>query len=380
MSEHMQAGQTGAERRVRMEPIPKGKIQMWVILSLLTLMAAGAGGVLLYIWNGLKPTPPGEPVQIEIPKGTSANRTADLLEKHGIIRNAFLFKYYLQMKDEGDHFQAGLYEMRPGMTNDEIIAMLNEGRTVRPPTFRFTIPEGYTLERIADKLAAEGLVDRAKFLELADSAEARKWSSAAASVPEDERLIHPLEGYLFPETYEMETGSTEADILKRMMAELDRKLDQLPENWQDMLEERNMTLHELLTVASLIEREVAIDEERPIVASVIYNRLAKGMPLQIDATVQYALGEAKDRLLEEDLAFDSPYNTYKIPALPPGPIASPSLASILAALEPEETDYLYYVLMRDGSRTHLFAKTIEEHRRNIRKSEEAAALREAEGG
>jgi UPF0755 protein len=380
MSDHKQAGQTGAERRVRMEPIPKGKIQMWVILSLLLLMAAGAGGVLLYIWNGLKPAPPGEPVRIEIPKGTSANRTAELLERHGIIRNAFLFKYYLQMKNEGDHFQAGLYEMRPGMTNDEIIAMLNEGRTVKPPTFRFTIPEGYTLEHIADKLAAEGLIDKTKFLELADSPEARKWSSAAASIPDDERLIHPLEGYLFPETYEMETGSTEADILKRMMAELDRKLDQLPEDWQEILEERNMTLHELLTVASLIEREVAIAEERPIVASVIYNRLARGMPLQVDATVQYALGETKDRLLDEDLGIDSPYNTYKIPALPPGPIASPSLASILAALEPEDTDYLYYVLMRDGSRTHLFAKTIEEHQRNIRKSEQAAAAREAEGG
>lgn len=345
---------------------------MWVILSLLFLMAAGAGGVLLYVWNGLKPAAPGEPVQIEIPSGTSAFRTADLLEQHGIIRNAFLFKYYLRLKDEGDHFQAGLYEMRPGMTNDEIIAMLNEGRTVKPPTFRFTIPEGYTLERIADKLAAEGLVDKAAFLELADSAEARKWSAAAAAVPEDGQLIHPLEGYLFPETYEMETGSTEADILKRMMAELDRKLDQLPENWQDILDERNMTLHDLLTVASLIEREVAVDEERPIVASVIYNRLNKGMPLQIDATVQYALGETKERLLEEDLEIDSPYNTYKIPALPPGPIASPSLASIQAALEPEETEYLYYVTKKDGSRTHLFAKTFEEHQRNIRKSEETA--------
>jgi len=353
---------------------------MWVVLSLLLFMAAAAGGVLLYIWNGLRPAPPGEPVKIEIPKGISANRTADLLEQHGIIRNAFLFKYYLLYKKEGGQFQAGLYEMRPGMTNDEIIAMLNEGRTVKPPTFRFTIPEGYTLERIADKLAAEGLVDRAKFLELADSAEARKWSSAAASIPDDERLIHPLEGYLFPDTYEMETGSTEADILKRMMAELDRKLDQLPEGWQEMLEERNMTLHDLLTVASLIEREVAVEEERPIVASVIYNRLARGMPLQVDATVQYALGETKDRLLDEDLGIDSPYNTYKIPALPPGPIASPSLASILAALEPEETDYLYYVLMRDGSRTHLFAKTMEEHQRNIRRSEQAAAAREAEGG
>jgi UPF0755 protein len=372
MSDHMQVEPTGTDSRVRM-PIPKWKITMWVILSLLFLMAAGAGSVLLYVWNGLKPTAAGEPVQIEIPKGISANRTADLLEQNGIIRNALLFKYYLQMKDQGDHFQAGLYEMRPGMTNDEIIAMLNEGRTVKPPTFRFTIPEGYTIEKIADKLEAEGLIDKAAFLKLADSAEARVWSSAAASVPNDEQLVHPLEGYLFPETYEMEASSTEADILKRMMAELDRKLDQLPDNWQDILEERNMTLHELLTVASLVEREVAVAEERPIVASVIYNRLKEGMPLQVDATVQYALGGTKERLLEEDLEIDSPYNTYKIPALPPGPIASPSLSAIRAALEPEETEYLYYVTKKDGSRTHLFAKTFKEHQENIRKSEAMAA-------
>jgi len=157
------------------------------------------------------------------------------------------------------------------------------------------------------------------------------------------------------------------------MAELDRKLDQLPEGWQDLLEERDMTLHDLLTVASLIEREVAVAEERPIVASVIYNRLAKGMPLQVDATVLYALGGTKDRVLDEDLEIDHPYNTYKIPALPPGPIASPSLASIQAALEPEDTEYLYYVTKKDGSRTHLFAKTLQEHQRNIRRSEEAAA-------
>lgn len=372
MSEHIQAEPTGTDGRVRM-PIPKWRITMWVILALLLLMAAGIGGAALYVWNGLKPTAAGEPVRIEIPSGTSAFRTAELLEDHGIIRSAFLFKYYLRYKDQGDHFQAGVYEMTPGMTNDEIIAMLNEGRTVKPKTFRFTIPEGYTIEKIADKLAAEGLIDKSAFLALADSAEARGWSSAAASVPDDEKLLHPLEGYLFPETYEMEAGSTETDILKRMMVELDRKLAQLPEDWQDVLDERNMTLHELLTIASLIEREVAVAEEQPIVASVIYNRLKEGMPLQIDATVQYALGETKERVLEEDLEVDSPYNTYKIPALPPGPIASPSLSAIRAALEPEETDYLYYVTKKDGSRTHLFARTFKEHQENIRKSNAAAA-------
>lgn len=372
MADHIQTEQAGMDDSFR-APIAKWRITLWVIVSLLLLMAAGAGGVVWYAWNGLKPAAPGDPVRIEIPVGSSAFRVAELLEDEGIIRNAFLFKYYLRYKDEGRGFQAGEYEMAPGMTNDEIIAMLNEGRTVKPETFRFTIPEGYTIEKIADKLAAEGLIDKTAFLQAAASADARQWSAAAADVPDDPELLHPLEGYLFPETYEMEAGSTETDILRRLLAELDRKLDELPDGWHDVLDERGMTLHELLTIASLIEREVVVEEERPIVAGVIYNRLEKGMPLQIDATVQYALGEQKERLLEEDLKIDSPYNTYQIPALPPGPIASPSLSSIRAALEPEETEYFYYVTKKDGSNTHLFARTFDEHQRNIRISNENAA-------
>jgi UPF0755 protein len=139
-----------------------------------------------------------------------------------------------------------------------------------------------------------------------------------------------------------------------------------------VLEEKKMTLHELLTIASLVEREVVIDEERALVAGVIYNRIEDGMMLQIDATVQYSLDKPKERLYEKDLLIDSPYNTYKVEGLPPGPIASPSIASITAALYPEESDYLFYVTKKDGSQSHLFAKTYEEHLKNIEKSKQAA--------
>jgi len=346
-------------------------VSLWVFVSLLGLMALGAGGAAYYVWSNLKPLPQGEVKQVTISRGMSANSVSKLLEQEGIIRNGFIFSYYLQFKDEGAKFQAGQYELYPGMDNASIIAKLNAGDVVAEEMVRFTIPEGYTVAQIADKLAAEGIVDRDKFMELA--AAERAWGDAETvrSLPAEAGLLHRLEGYLFPETYEMKKGSTEEEIIQRLLVETDRKLGTLPDGWQDALEQSGRSLHEILTVASLVEREVVVDEERPLVAGVIYNRLKEPMRLQIDATVQYALGEQKDRLLHEDLEIDSPYNTYRIDGLPPGPIASPSLASIEAALYPAETDYLFYVTKKDGSQTHLFAKTYSEHQRNIERSNQS---------
>ncbi|MCU6709650.1 endolytic transglycosylase MltG [Paenibacillus sp. J5C_2022] len=348
-------------------------VSFWVALSLLGIMAIAACAVLFYLWSNLQPLPKGEPKKVTISRGMSANGVADTLEKNGIIKNGFLFGYYLQMKDEGAKFQAGVYEFHPGMDNATIINMLNTGDVVEAETVQFTIPEGYTVEQIAQKLGKEGLVDPAKFLQLAG--EDRTWSDAEAvlSVPKEQTGIKQrLEGYLFPETYAVKRDSSEEVIIQRMLQETDRKLDTLPEDWQEVLGESGRSLHEIMTVASLVEREVVVDEERPLVASVIYNRLKQPMRLQIDATVQYALGEQKERLLHKDLEIDSPYNTYKIDGLPPGPIASPSIASIEAALYPADTDYLFYVTKKDGTQSHLFAKTYKEHQRNIAASEKTA--------
>lgn len=350
----------------------RGRITFWVITTILSVMIISVGSVYLYIWNGLRPASAGDTVQVELKKGSSPFQFAEVLEDQGIIRNAFIFKYYLRYKHEGPKFQAGVYELKPGMTKDEIIAKLNAGETKKEETIRFTIPEGYTVEQIAATLSEAGFVDKAAFIAAADKDQAWTDTDAAKSIPKDAKLRHRLEGYLFPETYEMRKGSTPEEIITRMLQQLDHKLDGLPDNWEDALTERGLSLHEMLTVASLVEREVVIDEERPIVAGIIYNRLKKGMPLQIDATVQYVLPEQKERLLLTDLEVDSPYNTYKIKGLPPGPIASPSIKSIEAALFPKQTDYYYYVTKKDGSHEHLFAETLKQHNRNIEKSNETA--------
>lgn len=351
----------------------RARITAWVILTLIGLMVTAVGGVALYIWNGLRPASDGAVIQMELKTGMSPFDFAEDLEEKGIIRDAFMFKYYLRLKDQGPGFQAGVYELRPGMDKDAIIAKLNAGETLKKETVRFTIPEGFTVEQIADTLAKAGIADKNAFIALANTDRAWGDIDTVRSIPKDNKgMRHRLEGYLFPETYELEMESKPEAIILRMLQEMDRKLDTLPENWVDTMAERKLDYHSLLTIASLVEREVVVDEERPIVASIIFNRLKKDMLLQIDATVQYSLDKPKERLFEKDLLVDSPYNTYQNKGLPPGPIASPSIKSIEAVLFPADTDYFYYVTKKDGSNGHLFAKTLREHNRNIKKSNEIA--------
>jgi UPF0755 protein len=347
-------------------PVRKPRVALWSFFIAVGLVLLVTGGLLLYVWNGLRPVRAADtPVRITIERGMKAQKVSEMLEENGLIRNTDLFNIWMKLKGEGSKFQAGVYELKPGMTREEIVAKFNKGDIVAPATFRFTIPEGFTILQIADRLASAGHVKKEEFIQAVQNPEVWSGSDWTSQIPLDSPLRFALEGYLFPDTYEMKAGSTAADIINRMLAELDRKLDQLPDDWHETLEERGLTLHELLTIASLIEREVVVDKERPIVSGIIANRLSKKMPLQIDATIQYLLDKPKENLLEEDLKTESPYNTYLYPGLPPGPIASPSFKSIEAALYPENTDYYYYVTKKDGSNEHLFAATFKQHQRNI---------------
>lgn len=350
----------------------KPRVVLWSFIIALSLVLSVTGSALFYVWNGLRPpNASATPIRVTIEKGMRAQKVAELLEENGLIRNAQLFGGWLKLKSEGSRFQAGIYELTPGMTREEIVEKLNKGDIVAEATMRFTIPEGWTVQQMADRLAQNGKVDKAAFLQAASDPASWTGSVWAAQIPLEAELRYPLEGYLFPDTYEMKTESSAKDIINRMLAELDKKLQQLPDDWQMTLEERDLTLHELLTIASLIEREVVVDEERPIVSGVIANRLNKKMPLQIDATIQYLLDQPKE-LLYDDLKVESPYNTYLNNGLPPGPIASPSLKSIEAALYPEETEYFYYVTKKDGTNEHLFAVTLKQHQKNIEISNQNA--------
>lgn len=339
------------------------------VLIIILLLAAAGGGGAWYIWNGMQPVEPAGPaVTFTIEKGMGSAEIADLLEQNGIIRKSLFFKGYLKWTKEGSSFKAGTYIAKPGDSYDELIARLNAGDVVKEETVVFTIPEGYTAEQIAKKLAEAWNQDAATFLEIMDTGAGLKGIDILG-IPQDKNLRHRLEGYLFPETYELAKDSTPQEVVEALLDQFQKKLDTIPD-WQQKLETRGLSLHELLTVASLVEREVVVDSERPLVAGVIYNRLKKEQKLEIDATVQYLLNKQKERLLYKDLEVDNPYNTYKNIGLPSGPISNPGLESIQAALEPEASEYYFYVTKKDGTQGHLFAKTYKEHLANIEKSKQ----------
>ncbi|WP_307216510.1 endolytic transglycosylase MltG [Paenibacillus tundrae] len=339
-----------------------------MILLLVIVIAAGGAGA--YAWNLTRPLEAStEPIVFEIKSGTGTSKIAEQLQQEGLIRSGLAFKGYLKWKKQGSNFMAGTYSMNPGVSYEEIVNKLNSGEVVPEEMVKFTIPEGYTVLQMADKLSEEGIVDRDEFIKLANDPSAFD-VDIIKDIPVDEELRYVLEGYLFPETYELKKDSSTHDVMQRMLEEFQTKVNSIPDLEKE-LQEKKLSLHELLTIASLVEREVVVDAERPLVAGVIYNRIHQDMKLEIDATVQYLLDKPKARLLFKDLKVESPYNMYLNKGLPPGPIASPSLPSIQAALQPEASEYLFYVTKKDGSSEHLFAKTYKEHQQNIAKSKAA---------
>ncbi|WP_350344509.1 endolytic transglycosylase MltG [Proteinivorax tanatarense] len=318
--------------------------------------------VLFFLIGGLAilnlTAPPGDGnqvIHVEVPLGTSTQEIAQMLKKEGVIKNKNLFLAYAHLNNLNGSFQAGDYTLTDGLSYEELGELLTEGRVARE-TVRFTIPEGFTVEQIAIRLEEQGLAERDKFLQLVQDGE---FEYDFIERLEDVQHDYRLEGYLFPNTYEVYPDITEWQLIDMMLSSFD---EVLTESKIDQMEELDLTVHEAVTLASLIEREAKHDSEKTKIASVIYNRLEKGMLLQIDATVLYAIGH-RERVTYEDLEVDSPYNTYKYKGIPPTPIASPGKASIDAVLQPKDTNYLYYVADRETGYHH-FAQTYEEHQEN----------------
>lgn len=320
-----------------------------VILGVIIL--AGYMILAVYLNNGSKALDPGNKdyVSVVIPAGTGTAGIGNILQDNNLIDSVEIFRIQSRLKGFDGKFKAGEYRLSQNMSMTDMMRIIVSGNAA---TMRFTIPEGYDIKKTIGKLSSEKLINAEVFAQEIETGQFNfKFLKDAPSGP------NRLEGYLFPETYEVFTFSNEHDIINRMLEQFDRVFTK---EYYERAEELNMDINEVLTIASLIERETQVNDERAIVSSVIRNRLAAGMPLQIDATVQYALGEQKDRLSYEDLKINSPYNTYKINGLPPGPICSPGAESIHAALYPADTKYLYYVLKPELNGTHNFAVTYDE--------------------
>lgn len=340
------------------------KIVFIISIILVISIAAVAGGGYYYISSALKPVDPNSKQEhdIEIPIGSSVSTIGKILEDNGIIKNGRVFKYYVKLKNEAD-FQAGEYKMTKAMTFPEIIDSLKKGKLMQEVVLKMTIPEGKQLQQIAAIIAEKTNENPDDvFKQLNDRAFIEKLLGKYPDVLSKEILqknvLYPLEGYLFPATYPFyKEDPTVEEIVETMLD----KTREVLKTYAGKMEEMEYTPHTLLTMASLIEEEATQQTEREKIASVFYNRLEIGMPLQTDPTVLYALGEHKDRTLYKDLEVDSPYNTYKHKGLPPGPIANAGTVSIEAALNPSETDYLYFLATPTGE--VIFTKTLEAHNR-----------------
>lgn len=291
---------------------------------------------------------------VVIEPGTSAREIGQRLVDAGLIRHPLVVVAVARALGVAGALRHGEYAFSPAQGSVEIVRGIAAGDSIQ---HRVTIPEGYTAEQIVDVIVDAGLGDRARLTALVNHGAGRvAWGRMEA--PPDGRL----EGYLFPDTYTFARGLDEVALVQRLV---DRLVEQVEPSVGEAAGRLGLSMHQLLTVASMVERETKVADERAAVAGVIYNRLRRRMPLQIDATVLYALGRHKSVVTLRDLEVDSAYNTYRRTGLPPGPICSPGLASIEAAARPADVPYLYYVLKPDGR--HHFSRTFDEHQDAVRR-------------
>ena len=298
-------------------------------------------------------------MEVRIDEGMSARAIGARLQERGLIRSARLFEATARLRGLASRLEAGNYRLDGARSTQELLGDLLEAPL---EMVRVTIPEGLTRHETATVLAGAGLADSARFVDTTQDGQLIATLGLAAPT---------LEGYLFPETYFLPPDVTEADIARLMVAEF---FEVFTDSLFERLSVVELTLHEAVTLASIVEREAMVAQERPVIASIFHRRLGLDRRLESCATVEFALGVHKKRLTNADLWVESPFNTYRHRGLPPGPIGSPGAASLQATLHPVDTDFLYFVANGDG--THQFSRTNREHevaKRAIRRRQRAAA-------
>ncbi|MGE4214694.1 MAG: endolytic transglycosylase MltG [Anaerotignaceae bacterium] len=291
----------------------------------------------------------GEDVKVTIPEGASTKEIAEILYENDLIDSVVMFRLSSKAGDYDGKYRQGDYLIAKGTEDEEIMKILQSG-VVYSDAVKVTVPEGYTSKQIAAKLEEAGAVTATEFLD-----EMNNGTFDYDFLKEVPVRDNYLEGYLFPATYEIKTGSTAHDIIVQF-------LDRFEIAYNNVLKgkDTDYTIDEIVTVASMIESEIQVDGERAVAAGVIYNRLDADMALGIDSTVQYALSTRNEVVTTTDLEVDSPYNTYKYKGLPLGPISNPGEAALEAAANPDENNYFYYVVKERGSGEHVFTETYDE--------------------
>lgn len=296
----------------------------------------------------ITPSVPARPLMIEIKPGTSAWEISRELEDQRIITNATMFMTTAIITGKVTRLQAGTYVFEGKHYPLDIILILFKGRTLK---YRITIPEGSTIYDIGAIVAETGLLTKQEFIGSAQDLETTEFFGIDAP---------SMEGFLYPDTYYLAPHMTSLEIMAKMV---NRFHEVCPQDFEDKASEMNMSLSEVVTLASIIEKEAVSPKEKPIISSVFHNRLKHNMPLQSDPTAVYGIDGFRRKILPEDLRKTNPYNTYKCQGLPPGPICNPDISSIRAALWPSQTSYLFFVSKGNGC--HYFSRTFKEHNKAI---------------
>ena len=346
------------------EELMTQRIVKYIILGLVALALVVGLGCFWYYNDSLKAVnhQKTETVQVTIPIGSSSKDIARLLKSQGLIKNADIFSFYMKAKSVNG-LQAGHYDLSPSMDADTIIATLQKGGKpieVDVDT-KLTVVEGMQLEQIAQMVEENTPIKAADFLATANDASfieelKSQYPSLISGLDGVEGLKYKLEGYLYPATYDYIAGTNVKDLIKQMVGKMNLEYQKLKEDMGNT----NLTFHQILTLASIIEKEGVTDEDRKLISGVFYNRMNNDMPLQSDITVLYALGEHKELVTIKDTEVDSPYNLYKHTGLGPGPYNSPSLSAIQAAIYPTASDYFYFVADIETGNVY-YATTLEEH-------------------
>lgn len=337
-----------------MESKPGKAPRLWIVFMLLFVLFISGLLALRNWWQqALAPqASSSQGILLEVKPDSRVSDLARQLQAAGMIKSELVFRWYGRWQGLDRQVRPGPYLLAADLSVPEIWSVLTSGKIA---TVKVTIPEGYTLAQIAEVLEKKGLFKAEEFL----AAAARIELPYDYWQPEGLSGSQRLEGYLFPATYDFPLNADPEEIIRSMAQ---RMAAEITPEFVAKARQLGLTPAQAITLASIVEREVKVDRERPRVAAVFLNRLRQGMKLESCATVQYALGKPRDRLFYKDLEVDSPYNTYKIKGLPPGPIAAPGHASLQAAVNPAAVDYLYFVVSRNGE--HAFSRTWAEHLRN----------------
>jgi UPF0755 protein len=325
-------------------------IRLIIAAAITIFIALTWQGVSLYRYAHHPAGEGGTEEIVSVTPGENFTALAAKLEHNGIITQVSKFKLLAVLRGVDKQLKAGEYPLSAAMTPIEVLDVLVSGKSY---LYRFTIPEGFTLHQIAEEVAANELGQSNEFITLATSPE----YVATLNIEAD-----TLEGYLFPDTYYFPKSVSEDTIIRKMVARFN---EQFLAEWHQRARELHRSVHEIVTLASIIEKETGAPFERPIIASVFHNRLDKKMRLESDPTVIYGIPDFDGNIKRIHLATPTPYNTYKIRGLPPGPIANPGSDAIKAALYPAKTDYLFFVSKKDN--THHFSTNIRDHREAVRK-------------